>query len=49
MKNVKIIGYIRDKASGCSLITYDNNPISLTAQGWDAYLKQKHEKTEKNK
>jgi thiamine-monophosphate kinase len=47
--NISVIGYIKDKSSGCSLITYDNKVISLTAQGWDAYLKQKPEKKEKKK
>ncbi|MDR2410956.1 MAG: thiamine-phosphate kinase [Bacteroidales bacterium] len=47
IENVTIIGYIKNKASGCSLFTYDNKSISLTAQGWDAYLKQKPEQKEK--
>jgi thiamine-monophosphate kinase len=49
IENVNIIGYIKDKASGCSLVTHDNKAISLTAQGWDTYLKQKTEKKEKKK
>jgi thiamine-monophosphate kinase len=47
IENVSIIGYIKNKASGKSLITHDNKSLSLSAQGWDAYLKQKPEKIKK--
>jgi thiamine-monophosphate kinase len=39
IKNISVIGYIKDKNSGCSLITPNNTSIELTAQGWDAYKK----------
>ena len=39
IKNISVIGYIKDKNSGCSLITQNNTAIELTAQGWDSYRK----------
>jgi len=39
IKDISVAGYIRDKNSGCSLITQDDKSIALTAQGWDAYKK----------
>ncbi len=46
MQDVSVIGYIKDKNSGCSLITQDDKSIELTAQGWDAY-KERRIKNEK--
>jgi thiamine-monophosphate kinase len=40
IKDVSVIGYIRNKDSGCSFITQDNQSIELSAQGWDAYKKR---------
>jgi thiamine-monophosphate kinase len=40
IKDISVIGYIKDKNSGCSLITQDDKSIELTAQGWDAYKKK---------
>ena len=37
--DISVIGYIKDKNSGCSMITQDNKSVELTAQGWDAYKK----------
>jgi len=39
IKNISVIGHIRDKNSGCSLITNDDKSIELTAQGWNALKK----------
>jgi thiamine-monophosphate kinase len=39
IKDISVIGYMKDKNSGCSLITQDEKSIELTAQGWDAYKK----------
>ena len=37
--DISAIGYIKDKNSGCHLVTQDNQSLELTAQGWDAYKK----------
>jgi thiamine-monophosphate kinase len=37
--DISVIGYIKDKNSGCTMVTQDNQSIELTAQGWDAYKK----------
>jgi len=37
IKDISVIGYVKDKNSGCSLITQDDKSIELTAQGWEAY------------
>jgi len=37
IQDISVIGYIKDKNSGCSLITQDDKSLELTAQGWDAY------------
>lgn len=34
-----VIGHIVEEKEGCNLITRDNSAIPLTAQGWDAMLK----------
>ena len=39
INDISVIGYIKDKYSGCSMITTDEKSIELTAQGWDAYRK----------
>lgn len=33
-----VIGHITDKNSGCNLITRSGSSVTLTAQGWDAFL-----------
>lgn len=33
-----VIGHITDKNSGCNMITRSGTSITLTAQGWDAFL-----------
>jgi thiamine-monophosphate kinase len=38
--DVSIVGYMKDKASGCHLVDKSGNQIRLTAQGWDALLKE---------
>ncbi len=35
-----VIGHITDKNSGCNLITRSGSSATLTAQGWDAFLKK---------
>ena len=37
IKDVSVIGYVKDAGSGCSMITKDEKQIELKAQGWDAY------------
>jgi thiamine-monophosphate kinase len=37
---ITIIGHVTDKASGCQLISRDGRQHPITAQGWDAFLKQ---------
>jgi thiamine-monophosphate kinase len=37
--DISVIGYIKDKNSGCSMITQNDQSIELSAQGWDAYKK----------
>ena len=41
IKDVSVIGYIKDAGSGYSMITQDNKQIELNAQGWDTYKKQR--------
>lgn len=33
-----VIGHITDKNSGCNMITRSGSSVTLTAQGWDAFL-----------
>ncbi len=35
-----VIGHITDKNSGCNMITRSGSSVTLTAQGWDAFLKK---------
>jgi thiamine-monophosphate kinase len=42
ISDVSVIGHIKEKNSGCSMITQDNRSITLSAQGWDAYKKYDH-------
>ena len=35
-----VIGHITDKNSGCNMITRSGASVTLTAQGWDAFLKK---------
>ncbi|MDR1182398.1 MAG: thiamine-phosphate kinase [Bacteroidales bacterium] len=44
MTNISIIGYIKNNPRDCSLVTHDNRSLSLTAQGWDAFLKPEKKK-----
>ena len=37
--DITVIGYITEKAEGCSLITKDDKLIELKAQGWNAFVK----------
>ena len=39
IQDISVIGYIKDKNSGCSMITKDDKSIELTAQGWNALKK----------
>jgi thiamine-monophosphate kinase len=48
MTDISVIGYIKNTPSVCSLVTYENRELSLTAQGWDTFLKPKSEKKKKN-
>lgn len=45
--DITVIGYITDKAEGCSLITKDDKLIELKAQGWNAFVKPTNNKNEK--
>ena len=38
--DISIIGHITDKAAGVNLIDKSGNVVKMTAQGWDALLKQ---------
>jgi len=35
-----VIGHITDKASGVNMVTRSGSSVTLTAQGWDAFLKK---------
>lgn len=35
LKDVRLIGYVTDKAEGCAMVTRDGNEIPLKAQGWN--------------
>jgi len=35
-----VIGHMTDKNSGVNMVTRSGNSVTLTAQGWDAFLKQ---------
>jgi thiamine-monophosphate kinase len=35
-----VIGHMADKNSGCNMITRSGSSITITAQGWDAFLKK---------
>ena len=35
--DIHIIGYIKDKNSGCKLVTPQNSTIDIKAQGWNHY------------
>jgi len=35
-----VIGHMTDKNSGCNMITRSGSSVTLTAQGWDAFLKK---------
>jgi thiamine-monophosphate kinase len=35
-----VIGHMTDKNSGCNMISRSGSSITLTAQGWDAFLKK---------
>ncbi len=41
IKEVSLIGHITDENAGCYLITNDKKSIPISAQGWDAYLKNR--------
>jgi len=40
--NITIIGHITDEKEGVNLITRSGSSVPLTAQGWDAFLKNKN-------
>jgi len=40
--NITIIGHITDEKEGVNLITRAGSYVPLTAQGWDAFLKNKN-------
>jgi len=41
--HMTVIGHMTDKNAGVNLVTRDNTSQSLTAQGWDAFLKREAE------
>ena len=43
LKDVRLIGYITDKAEGCAMVTRDGNEIPLKAQGWNPLKEENQE------
>ncbi len=44
IKEITAIGHITDAAAGINLISRSGTAVPITAQGWDAFLKNKKEK-----
>ncbi len=43
LKDVRLIGYVTDKAEGCAMVTRDGNEIPLKAQGWNPLKEENQE------
>ncbi len=43
LKDVRLIGYVADKAEGCAMVTRDGNEIPLKAQGWNPLKEENQE------
>lgn len=46
IEGVRVIGYVAEAAEGCMLITRDNQPMQLRAQGWNPLAAEQNDSAE---